>query len=119
MLNVKLMILMLIALFLSANLAQAKPKSMDKSLENKLVNICEALKTDNKLKLKRAIRKSGFKEHNIKRGLVCNGMDPITFALSENANVNAEYLAGRNGKKYIELAQKQLLNKNNQTQIND
>ena len=115
MLNLKFILIILLSLLFTANLAQAKTNFMEIRLEDNLIDICEALKSDSKLKLRRAIKKSGFKEHAVMQGLVCNGMDPITFALSENANVTAHYAAVKSGVKYITVAQKQLLTQSEQT----
>ncbi|MFT5542513.1 MAG: hypothetical protein ACI97K_001348 [Glaciecola sp.] len=115
MLNIKLMILILLSILLASNSVQAQTNFIDKQLEKKLVNICEALKSDSKIKLRRAIKDSRLKEQNVMKGLVCNGMDPITFALSENANVTAQYAAAKSGVDYTTIAQRQTLSKGKQT----
>jgi hypothetical protein len=59
--------------------------------------VCEAIQSNNRFKLHRAIKNSGVDKRQIVKGLVCNGMDGESFALSVNAEVTAEYLAS--GKK--------------------
>jgi hypothetical protein len=115
MLNTKLTILLLTSLLLTANLAQAKSNSMDKNLENKLINICKALKSDDKIKLRHSIKESGLRERVVFRGLVCNGMSPLAYALSENANLTAHYIGNKSGVKYIAALQQSTPSKSDQT----
>lgn len=68
-------------------------KAIDKKLEAKLVKVCEAIKSDSKLKVYKAIRDSGIKARVISNGLVCNGYDPVTFAKINSAENTAEYIA--------------------------
>ncbi|MFQ3190323.1 MAG: hypothetical protein ACI936_001453 [Paraglaciecola sp.] len=77
--------------------------SLDKTTEANLVKICEAIKSDNKLKLHRAIKNSGIKATEIGKGLVCNGYDPVTFAMINNAQNTAKVMARRGGVDYEAL----------------
>ena len=63
------------------------------SLEQDLVKICKALKSNSKLKLHNVIKKSGLKYKNIANGLVCNGHDALQFAVINGANKTAGLLA--------------------------
>lgn len=74
---------------------QSKAAYMDPVLEKSLVKICKALKSNNKLRLMRAIKNSRLKPEAISEGLVCNGQDPFTFALLHSADNTASYLAKR------------------------
>lgn len=65
---------------------------MDAALENDLVNICEALKSDSKLNLHRAIKKSRVSYRQVEEGLVCNGESAREFALTHNATTTAGLL---------------------------
>jgi hypothetical protein len=67
--------------------------NINKSLEKDLVNVCNAIKTNNKSKLHRAVRRSGVSYKNIANGLVCNGHDAVTFALMNNSNDTAKLMA--------------------------
>ena len=66
-------------------------------LEHELVKMCELLKQDNPAKLKRAIRHSRLNRNTLKKGLVCNGMSAVTFALVNGATNNATFIAGKDG----------------------
>lgn len=76
---------------LSVN-ANADP-IINPSLERKLVQVCEALRSDSKLQLNRVIKNHGFSYRSIAQGLRCNGDDAITFALNNNANETANLMA--------------------------
>jgi hypothetical protein len=75
-------------------------------LEKKLVRVCEAIQSNDRLKLRRAIKDSGVSKRQIVKGLVCNGMDGETFALSMNATVTAELLASNKKSSKQQLASK-------------
>lgn len=84
----------------------AHANSFDKSTEAHLVKICEAIKSDSKLKVHSAIKKSGIKARIISEGLVCNGYDPVTFAIVNNAQTTAKYMARKSGVDYEALLAK-------------
>ena len=65
---------------------------MDAALEKDLVNICEALKSDSKLALHRAVKKSRVSYRQVEEGLVCNGESAREFALTPNAPTTAGLL---------------------------
>ena len=75
----------------------AQAKYIDKNTEANLVKICKAVKSDSKIKLHIAIRDSGIKAKEISEGLVCNGYDPVTFAMVNNAQNTAKYMAIKSG----------------------
>lgn len=62
-------------------------------LEKDLIRICKAIKSDRKLRIKQAIKKSGVQPKAIAKGLSCNGMDPISFAIHNDAKKSADYFA--------------------------
>lgn len=64
-------------------------------LEKSLVRICEAIKSDSRIRLHVAIKDSGIDVRRIMKGLVCNGQDPINFARSNRANKTGQLLAAR------------------------
>ncbi|WP_100643963.1 DUF3718 domain-containing protein [Alteromonas facilis] len=66
---------------------------MDTTLEKDLVRICEALKSDSKLQLHRAVKRSRLSFKQINQGLVCNGDSAQDFALSHDAQQTADLLA--------------------------
>lgn len=84
--------------------AHANP--FDKSTEAHLVKICEAIKSDSKIKLHIAIRNSGIKTKAISEGLVCNGYDPVTFAIVNKAQSTAKFMARKSGVDYEALLAK-------------
>ena len=71
--------------------AAAAPK-MSKSMEDDLVNICEAIKDNNKLKLHMRMKRAGLSYREISDGLVCNGMNIVDFAKHNNADLTASIL---------------------------
>jgi hypothetical protein len=60
--------------------------------EAKLVQVCKAIKSDSLSDLHVAIRDSGLGMKQIISGLVCNGEDPVTFALVNDAEKTAKYM---------------------------
>jgi hypothetical protein len=84
----------------------AQANSFDKSTEANLVKICEAIKSDSKLKVHRAIKNSGIKAREISGGLVCNGYDPVTFAIVNKAQNTAKFMARKSGVDYEALLAK-------------
>jgi hypothetical protein len=44
----------------------------------------------------RAIKNSGIKAKTVSEGLVCNGYDPVTFAMVNNAQKTAKFMARKN-----------------------
>ena len=84
----------------------AQANSIDKNIETHLVKICEAIKSDSKHRVNRAIKNSGIKAKKVSEGLVCNGYDPITFAMVNNAQNTAKYMASKSGVDYEALLAK-------------
>ncbi|MGS2719783.1 DUF3718 domain-containing protein [Paraglaciecola aestuariivivens] len=84
----------------------AQAKYIDKQTEAKLVEICQALKSDSKIRVHKAIKKSGFKARAISKGLVCNGYDAVTFAMINNAENSAKFIAKKGNINYNELIAK-------------
>ncbi|KXI27030.1 hypothetical protein AX660_02630 [Paraglaciecola hydrolytica] len=86
--------------------AQTQAQAIDETTEKQLVNICKALQSNSKMKLNRAVSKSGLNYRSISKGLVCNGMDPVTFALRNNAQKTAELFARKGNLDYQTLLAK-------------
>ena len=86
--------------------ATQKSVVFEPHVEHKLVKVCEALQSNNRFELRSAIKSTGLSNKSIAEGLVCNGMDSVTFALSVNATNTASYLAQRSDLKYNELMSK-------------
>lgn len=84
----------------------AQADSFSKSTEAHLVKICKAIKSDNKLKLHLAIKNSGIKATEISNGLLCNGYDPVAFAMINDAQVTAKIMARKSGVDYEALLAK-------------
>ena len=85
----------LLGLTLSLTATVANAASYPKQLEKRLIAVCEAVKSDNRLKLHRAVRATGLSMRDVHEGLVCNGQDMLTFALTHNAAKNAQLIARR------------------------
>jgi hypothetical protein len=88
----------LTASILLAGSAQAN--YIGKNTEANLVKICEAIKSDSKIRVHIAIKNSGIKAKKISKGLVCNGYDSVTFALKNNAQNTAKFMARKGGVDY-------------------
>lgn len=84
----------------------AQANYIDKNIEAHLVKICEAIKSDSKLKVNRAIKNSGIRAKKVGEALVCNGYDPVTFAIVNNAQNTAKYMASKSGADYEALLAK-------------
>lgn len=74
----------------------AQAEILSKDLESRLVKVCEAIQGDSRLALKRAIKNSGVRYSALAEGLVCDGQDVYTFALSQKAD-NVLAMLNRNG----------------------
>jgi hypothetical protein len=89
------------ALFVSAILSTmlltgfSQAKSLDKYTTEKLVNVCEAIKSDSRIRLKKAVEATNSSYKHLAKGLVCNGMDPVQFALANKAEKTAQYFVNR------------------------
>jgi hypothetical protein len=70
-------------------------KYIDPVTESKLVKICEAIKSDRLIKVHSAIKSSGISMKQITNGLLCNGADPVSFALANDAVKTAKFMAKR------------------------
>ena len=71
----------------------AQASNIDSVVEAKLVKVCEAIKSDSVTDLTAAARNSGLDIKQITNGLVCNGADPVNFALANDAEKTAKYMA--------------------------
>ncbi|WP_339722026.1 DUF3718 domain-containing protein [uncultured Paraglaciecola sp.] len=71
----------------------AQARYIDKKTEANLVKICEAIKSNSKIKLHIAIRDSGINAKAVSKGLVCNGYDPVTFAMVNKAENTGKFMA--------------------------
>ncbi|GGZ65876.1 DUF3718 domain-containing protein [Paraglaciecola chathamensis] len=79
---------------------------MDPSVEKKLVKVCAAIKSDSRVRLHMAIKRSGIKPRELAKGLVCNGHDPVTYAALNNANKTGVLMANKLNVDYQELLAK-------------
>ena len=68
---------------------------ISKTMETNLVKVCNALKSDNRLQLRRAVKQTGATFTNIAEGLKCNGESAMDFALNNGATSTADLLAKR------------------------
>ncbi|GAC21786.1 DUF3718 domain-containing protein [Paraglaciecola arctica] len=96
----------LISTIISAGIllaGNAQASNIDSSVEEKLVKVCEAIKSDKVIKVNMAVRDSGIGMKQIANGLVCNGYDPVSFALINNAEKTAKFMAKRSNDNHQEL----------------
>lgn len=75
--------------------AAASAEDYPLNLENELIAVCEAVKSDSKLKLNRAVKATGLNIRDLHEGLVCNGEDMLTFAATHNALNTQSLIAKR------------------------
>ena len=85
----------LIGLTLSLGATAAQAGGYPKEMENDLIAVCEAVKSDRPLALHNAVKSTGLSLRDLHEGLVCNGEDMITFALTHNAVKNGALIARR------------------------
>lgn len=78
---------------LAASVANAKDYPLH--LENELIAVCAAVKSDSKLKLNRAVKATGLNIRDLHEGLVCNGEDLLSFAATHNALKTQSLIAKR------------------------
>lgn len=69
--------------------------AIDPATEANLVRICKALKSDSKIRLHQAIKRSRLNYKQVAKGLKCNGQDPFTFAMAHKADTTANLFARR------------------------
>lgn len=69
-------------------------------LEGSLVKICEAIRSNSRIRLHVALKHSGLDARRVMKGLVCNGQDPITFAQLNGADKTGSLLAARTNVDY-------------------
>ena len=82
----------------------AQASNIDAVIESKLVKVCEAIKSDSLIKVHVAVRESGINTRKIANDLVCNGFDPVSFALENDAEKTAKYMAQKsnvNGQDFL------------------
>ncbi|MFT5840358.1 MAG: sortase (surface protein transpeptidase) [Flavobacteriales bacterium] len=84
----------------------AQASKIDTVTENNLIKVCEAIKSDSLIKVKVAVQESGINIRKIANGLVCNGFDPVSFALTHNAEKTAKYMANKSNVNHQELVAK-------------
>ena len=85
----------LLGITLSLTTTAASAGSYPAELEDDLIAVCEAIKSDSRLKLHRAVKETGLNVKNLHEGLVCNGQDMLTFAATHNATETAQHIARR------------------------
>lgn len=81
-------------------------KTIDPSLERDLVKICEAIKSDSVIKVVKSVKNSSVGIKQIAEGLVCNGHDPVSFAMANDALKTAQYMAKKSRVDYQALVAK-------------
>ena len=93
-----------ILLVAGASVSGIASANMSTSTEHNLVSVCKALKSDSKLQLMNAVKSSGVSYENLAQGLVCNGQQPVNFALANGAQKTADLFAKR-AQVEVEIAQ--------------
>jgi hypothetical protein len=96
----KLIMAVLTFTVIAAPFAMASNKEMIKygsisAHEEKLISLCKAIKSNSRARLSMALRKDRIRYSEMQKGLVCNGQDPMTFAITHHAMDNAHAIASR------------------------
>ena len=84
----------------------AQASNINSVTEGNLVKVCNAIKSDSLIKVKVAVQESGISIREIADGLVCNGFDPVSFALANDAEKTAKYMAKNSNVNHQELVAK-------------
>ncbi|NDV89711.1 DUF3718 domain-containing protein [Alteromonas sp. 345S023] len=85
----------LLGLSLTLLAGTASAKGYPVAIEDQLIAVCKAIKSDNRLALIRAVKKTRLSYRELNKGLVCNGQDMLTFALTHNATSTSQLIARR------------------------
>ena len=85
----------LLGMTLSFTATAANAGTYPVELEDDLVAVCEAVKSNSRLKLRRAVKATGLNMRYLHEGLVCNGQDMLTFATTHTASKTAQHIARR------------------------
>ena len=85
----------LLGITLSLTATAANAGSYPVELEDNLVAVCDAVKSDSRLMLHRAVKATGLNMRDLHEGLVCNGQDMLTFAVTHDASQTAQHIARR------------------------
>ncbi len=91
--NVLIKSMTVAGLMFGATMTFAAQAAIDPGLERSLINVCKALKSDNKISLKRAVKRSRVSYKSLGEGLVCNGKPALQFASFHGSNSTAELFA--------------------------
>lgn len=89
------MYIALTILTLTAGATSASAEQYPKEMEESLIKVCKAIKSDSRFKLKSAVKATGLKMRDLYKGLVCNGEDMLTFAATHNAKKTGVFIAKR------------------------
>lgn len=89
--------LVLLAVTAGSLLMSGATFAMSKSQENRLEDLCFAVKTDNRNYLAFKMKENQLSASQLVKGLVCNGEDAITFAQLHGAENTASMLSRRSG----------------------
>lgn len=85
----------LIGLTLTLGATAAQAGGYPKEMENNLIAVCKAVKSDKPFRLYQAVKRTGISLKDLHEGLVCNGEDMISFAMTHNATKNGALIARR------------------------
>jgi hypothetical protein len=93
----KLLLSVLVTGLLVSATSQAgtRAKAFDASHERTLVSLCEAVRSNNKMRLHHTLKQARISYSEMQEGLVCNGKDPMTFAMLNGSEDNAHLIAKR------------------------
>jgi hypothetical protein len=59
------------------------------------IKLCKAVKSNNRLHLHLTLKHANISYEEMQKGLVCNGQDPITFAMLNSSEKTASTIASR------------------------
>ena len=62
-------------------------------IEKNLISICKAIKSNKPVAVHRAVRASRISYRALHKGLVCNGEDMLSFAVTHDATLSSNFIA--------------------------
>ena len=87
--------LALLSLTLTLGATSVSAKNYPHEMEDDLVAVCEAVKSDSRLRLNSAVKATGLGIRDLHKGLVCNGEDMLSFASTHGASKTGALIAKR------------------------
>lgn len=102
-LSKKISVIVLSSVLLVAGSVASFANAKQISSEDSLIKVCEAMQSNNKLRLHQAVKRTGYSYKSLAKGLMCNGQTMYDFAISSGATDTAVTLARKSALALPEL----------------